>query len=358
MWTEEQKNGKVKYCDRVKDISGKLRKITVTMDKKSKKNENLAREILKEKAKELAYVVDNNITFFEGLDILVEKKYSNARVSTRHNNTTVINLIKKRGYDISLSMINSRYLQDVIEKSTSTDNYYNEVLKRVKGYVRMLYKMDYIKDVTFLDKLELKNVIKPAHKRYLEKEEIAVILSELDGYIRYRNLVEFLVNTGLRISECLALTFDDIEGDILTINKSLNRNRQIDYVKTDSSKRKISLNKRCLEIIENQKSISENLTVLLSEFDNMNNIIFFNTAGNYWIKENVHRFLRDHTSVEFTLHMLRHTHASLCIDEGVDLDLISKRLGHKNSRVTKEIYIHKTKKQQELEFEVFRNIKI
>ena len=25
MWIEEQKNGKVKYCDRVKDISGKLR---------------------------------------------------------------------------------------------------------------------------------------------------------------------------------------------------------------------------------------------------------------------------------------------------------------------------------------------
>jgi len=38
MWIEEQKNGKVKYCGRVKDISGKLRKITVTMDKKSKKN--------------------------------------------------------------------------------------------------------------------------------------------------------------------------------------------------------------------------------------------------------------------------------------------------------------------------------
>ena len=45
MWIETTKNGKVKYCDRVKDISGKLRKITVTMDKKSKRNEDLARDV-------------------------------------------------------------------------------------------------------------------------------------------------------------------------------------------------------------------------------------------------------------------------------------------------------------------------
>ena len=43
MWIEEQKNEKVKYCERVKNISGKLKKITVTMDKKSKKNEDIAR---------------------------------------------------------------------------------------------------------------------------------------------------------------------------------------------------------------------------------------------------------------------------------------------------------------------------
>ena len=54
--------------------------------------------------------------------------------------------------------------------------------------------------------------------------------------------------------------------------------------------------------------------------------------------------------------MLRHTHASLCIDKGVDIELISKRLGHVNSNVTREIYIHKTKKQQELEFDTFKKI--
>ena len=356
MWIEEQKNGKVKYCDRVKDISGKLRKITVTMDKKSKKNEDIAREILRTKAQDLRYVVDNNITFFEGLDIVFEKHYKNARTNTRHNNKSIINLIKKKGYDIKLNLINARYLKDVIEKCTTSDKYYNEVLKRVRVYIRLLYKFDYLKDVNFLDKMDLKKVEAKKDNRYLEQDEIDILLDQLDHNIRYRNLVEFLINTGLRISECLALTFDDVEGDILTIDKSLNRNREIDLTKTGSSNRRISLNKRCLEIIESQRTISNNFSITLSDFYNKNNIIFFNTVGTYWIKENVGRYLKEHTTVYFTLHMLRHTHASLCIDKGIDVELIAKRLGHKNSRVTREIYIHKTNLQQELEFESFRNI--
>lgn len=356
MWIETTKNGKVKYCDRAKDISGKLRKITVTMDKKSKRNEDIAREILRNKAHDLMYVVDNNITFFEGLDMIAEKYYKHARVNTRHNNISVINLLKKKGYDIKLSLINARYLKDMIEQCVTSDKYYNEVLKRVRVYVRLLYKFDYLKDVSFLDKMDLKKVETNKDKRYLEQEEIDILLNQLDHNIRYRNLIEFLINTGLRISECLALTFDDVEGDILNINKSLNRNRKIDSTKNDSSHRRISLNKKCLEIIESQRTINNNLSLTLSKFNNKENIIFFNTAGSYWIKENISRYLREHTTVKFTLHMLRHTHASLCIDKGIDVELISKRLGHKNSKVTREIYIHKTNQQQELEFEAFRNI--
>ncbi len=356
MWIEPTKNGKVKYCDRVKDISGKLRKITVTMDKKSKRNEDLAREILRNKAQDLRYVVDNNITFFEGLDIVYNKHYKYARTNTRHNNLSIINLLKKKGYDIKLNLINARYIKDVIEQCVTSDKYYNEVLKRVRIYIRLLYKLDYLKDVNFLDKMDLKKVEINRNKRYLEQDEIDILLNQLDHNIRYRNLVEFLINTGLRISECLALTFDDVDEDILTINKSLNRDRKVDSTKTESSYRQISLNKKCLEIIESQRTISNNFSLTLSDFHNKNNIIFFNTAGSYWIKENVSRYLRDHTTVKFTLHMLRHTHASLCIDKGIDVELISKRLGHKNSRVTREIYIHKTNLQKEIEFDAFRKI--
>ncbi|MFR8313824.1 MAG: hypothetical protein ACLVBP_16545 [Ruminococcus sp.] len=38
-----------------------------------------------------------------------------------------------------------------------------------------------------------------------------------------------------------------------------------------------------------------------------------------------------------------HTHASLLLEQGISIDTISRRLGHENSDVTREIYLHVTK---------------
>ncbi len=40
------------------------------------------------------------------------------------------------------------------------------------------------------------------------------------------------------------------------------------------------------------------------------------------------------------LHGLRHTHASLAIDAGVPIPVISKRLGHANATITMNVYAH------------------
>ena len=62
-----------------------------------------------------------------------------------------------------------------------------------------------------------------------------------------------------------------------------------------------------------------------------------------YLKETSERIL----GRRITVHALRHTHASLLLAEGVDIDTISRRLGHENSRITKEIYLHTTQKLQE-----------
>lgn len=52
-------------------------------------------------------------------------------------------------------------------------------------------------------------------------------------------------------------------------------------------------------------------------------------------------------SAHITVHALRHTHASLLLEKGVSIDMISRRLGHKNSKITREIYLHVTEKLKE-----------
>ena len=56
--------------------------------------------------------------------------------------------------------------------------------------------------------------------------------------------------------------------------------------------------------------------------------------------------------------MMRHTHVALLAEQGVSLDAISRRLGHSDSQITRDIYFHVTKKMQERENLQLKKIKI
>ena len=53
-----------------------------------------------------------------------------------------------------------------------------------------------------------------------------------------------------------------------------------------------------------------------------------------------------------------HNHASLLLEQEVDVDTISRRLGHADSKITKEIYLHITKKKQEQENSKIKEIQL
>ena len=59
-----------------------------------------------------------------------------------------------------------------------------------------------------------------------------------------------------------------------------------------------------------------------------------------------------------TPHIFRHTHASLMFEKGIGIHAISDRLGHANSKITHEIYLHVTKKLKEKRNEEIKNVKI
>ena len=61
---------------------------------------------------------------------------------------------------------------------------------------------------------------------------------------------------------------------------------------------------------------------------------------------------------ELTIHALRHTHASLLLENGTPIDTISRRLGHEDSKVTKEIYLHVTEKLKEKDNERIASVQI
>lgn len=356
MWIKQTKNGKVRYVERIKLLNGNTKEISVLFDKDTKKNRKTALDLLRMRELEESSVLDPTTTFFEGLDIVKSRHFKNIKPNTQVQYSTTMKKIKRVGYDIPLNKINANYLLNLLEDLAVSDVNYNAHLGCIKTFLKILYRLDYIEDISFLEKLQKKKQTVKEETKYLEQEEIDQILLELEGHPFYKNIIEFLVNTGLRFGELIALTFDDVEDNILTINKTWNITGNVNSPKSKNSNRRISLNQKCMNILESQKLMKKNYSVIYKTYDDSKNLIFPNLHGNYIVPSHFRNGLKKLVTIDFKIHSLRHTHASLCIDKGIPLEYISKRLGHEDTKVTQRIYIHKTKEGQQKEFDLFKDI--
>lgn len=166
---------------------------------------------------------------------------------------------------------------------------------------------------------------------------------------RYRALFITLYLTGMRLGEALALTFDDISQNKISITKSQTKKCEnatygIKTPKNVSSIRDISINDSLYHYL---MSIKEKQELIPG---------FTNSWFVFWGKEPLCR-----TSIEriknksakkanvkqIRLHDLRHSHASNLIGEGMDIVAVSKRLGHSNVEMTLKVYTHLLKKNDE-----------
>lgn len=64
---------------------------------------------------------------------------------------------------------------------------------------------------------------------------------------------------------------------------------------------------------------------------------------NNWLNYLIKKYGLPH----ITPHHFRHTHVSLLLEAGVPLKEVSKRLGHKDGKITLEIYSHVMPKEEE-----------
>ncbi len=162
-----------------------------------------------------------------------------------------------------------------------------------------------------------------------------------------KRMIKVLLYTGLRCGEMLALAWEDISFDEMTI--SVNHNltdvggkHWLTTPKTESSIRTIGMSAALADIFREQKAYQEELkTALGSKFAHPE-MVFTSANGNFRdrsaLRTSFKRFLRG-TEFEFlTLHTLRHCNATLLLNSGVDLKVVSEHLGHCDIGVTANIY--------------------
>ena len=167
---------------------------------------------------------------------------------------------------------------------------------------------------------------------------------------RLRMLVVLAVNTGARFSELIALSYDDIHGNMLYINKQMSEIASMDGgeaiphiipTKTANSNRIIPLSEPVLKEIERhrewqQKDMEEN--------GYQTNYLFTTKNGTFYYKRNVRRsILRTCKRAGIdpqTFHSFRHTFGTNLSRTGVQIEDTSKLLGHADITTTSRYYVN------------------
>ena len=369
MWVENLPNGKVRFVERYTDyITGKQKRVSVTMDKNTPKNRRLAIELLNKKMQNKTETNPNGITLEQLIEKYREYQFKTVKLSTYRRNENVTNsFIKIFGGDSLVNKYTAAYVNDKF-LSTGRESYtLNEYLTRFKALIRWGYNNDYIEDISYLNKLTRFKDITYRSKiedKYMEPEEVNTLLSYIEGTKEYHYLyfTKFLLLSGLRVGEAIALKVNDIDFNerLIHVNKTFDPNSKVETPpKTAQSIRDVYIQDDLLPLLQQAKIYSKEQKTI---HDTHNDYFFVAKNGGRIHYEAYSKYMRHASETclgrRVKVHALRHTHASLLLAEGVSIDLISRRLGHENSKITREIYLHITEKLKKRDNEILRGINL
>lgn len=202
---------------------------------------------------------------------------------------------------------------------------------------------------------------------YLDEEQTREMLMCLnDEPIQYRTMIMILVYTGIRRGELCGLEWKDIDFD----KRVMHICRSSQYI---GDKKIITKEPKTKSGIRHF-AISDTLCRMLKEYRRWQIEQRFK-AGSEWIDTDrlftqwnglpiypdtvtdwFSKFIKRNGLPYVTLHSLRHTNATLMIAEGMDVCVVSKRLGHASSSTTLNIYAHALQSKDKVAADSLENV--
>lgn len=165
--------------------------------------------------------------------------------------------------------------------------------------------------------------------KYLTLDESIQLLDSVDGKNQERDycILTLFLNCGLRISELVGLNLNDIQGEALRV---LGKGNKV---------RIIYLNDAC------QNALRQYLAVRRPIHGKDENALFLSSQNERISRSTVHAMVKKRLAEagidasQYSSHKLRHTAATLMLQNGVDVRAVQEVLGHDHLNTT-EIYTH------------------
>lgn len=204
---------------------------------------------------------------------------------------------------------------------------------------------------------------KSKEKRVLTLEEQKLFLDAVKGSSNY-NQYAFLLQTGLRIGELIGLRWSDIDfkKNIVHIRRTMEYRHsvgewRIGEPKSKSGYRDVPLTEEAIRILRNQQEKNSKLKVVSIEFADS---VFLSRKGeptkNSAYDSKLFYYCDKAGIARFSVHTLRHTFATRCIEAGIRPKTLQEILGHSNLSITMNLYVHVTEDEKEKEMKKLEHI--
>ena len=365
MWIESLPNGKYKFFERYKDpYTEKLKKVSVTLEKKTPQARNQAAVLLQEKInKKISTKQVESITFEEIYNLFYNSWSKTVKASTKHNYTFVDATMKKEiPSNTLLANIDRRYIQSKIENIIDSKGYHTayRVRSRLKSIFNYAVQYSYIEnnevDYTVIPKKpETLEDVEKKRNKFLTMEEIKALVDALNNrpyQKKYADMVTVLALTGMRYGELTALQLKniDFENNKIEITGNFDSINKIKTLpKTARSIRTIlvsdavikAIQRQVVRLTERYQPLKDDDYIFCLEVWNSPITLssFIQIIKKYGEKAGIKKNLSSH--------IFRHSHISYLAEAGLPIKSIMDRVGHANAKMTLEIYSHTTKDMED-----------
>lgn len=366
MWIEKTKDGKYKFREQYKNpLTGKYNKVSVTMDKKTNINKRKAQILLEQKIQDkLSHIQDGNIkqgiTFGQVVDEW-EPIYKKQVLSTTYLNwkTFKEQLRHFIQFDYLVDQITPKYLmslyEDLLYKKGYTKAHVSQLNSKINQILTYAYKHDYTNSIATANlsidwPKERKTMT--IEQKFLEDDELKAVLDYVyDKNKVYGAVLEWQSLTGMRFGEASTMQvknihedngkfYADVTGTMVYSGLKVSEYYKSSLTKTDAGRRTVFLPQQAIKIFKeySQGKTSNDFLFLVHH-----HLVPIGEI-NYILKQ-----AKDDLHIDKLLssHTMRHTHVSKLAEMGVPLYVIQNRVGHSNSKVTEQVYMHVTKKAKQ-----------
>lgn len=177
--------------------------------------------------------------------------------------------------------------------------------------------------------------------------------------------LQIAFNTGMRGGEVTALQWDDIdlENKIIHVRHTLiskgKEGFELGTPKTESSYRKINIGDTLTKVLREHKKLQKEMKLKFGEWYINSNFVCTKEMGEHVTTNSLKylsRVVNYELGIDFNFHSLRHTHATMLLENGANIKDIQHRLGHAKISTTMDTYSHVTNNMRNQTVNIFESI--